>query len=708
MSNNPDDEDGLFDEEDDDDDDDDSSDDEIAATGTKKPKKITKKRKADDSEEKKKKPKSSKPSWIDDAAEESGDEGGGDDDDDDDDDDENNDYVKDDFVVDEADVEEETKKKRSGELEDSDEDDNDSDDDDDDKQSSNKKLKRKKFKKVRETDMLTEEDLMLIREARGEKEPEDTTEQEKKGKIVAKNAAELHKGLFYDDSGDEGGEATAPTKARRPMEERPFDEEGMDDFIDDDIGIVAQARRDEYLEEGRGGVSEAQLNEASEIFGTEYLDFMATDDGGEQDEQDLFGQKYKERGVGVDLGVDSEEESSDEDDDDDELFGDDDGDGVQAHQKSEALKLKRQKKELARQERRQQKEQKRNEARKIQLRRAFEPVQLVENFCTDRDDEIRRLDAPERLFDWKTPFHGSSGEEITEEEEEEALWIMGRIPEIAAEYIPTSHANLEEIEKREKSVVNSIVHALRFLHNEKLEPAFIKRYRKDVITSQAVRKNIYNIMDEDAGWDTMVSARDKVGDVLSSITKDVQKDEATGAEAESVLQLEQNLAVAHEKLEESAKQEAEIKEEIEGVGPIDEKGDDDDDDDDDELFGDDDDDDDVSTAKRPVVSPYELSGIVINEFVCRAKMPRKRRNRVWRNTWLLSKHCFKIVLRRLQHWKHSSRMPKPRARNLSRTKGRHAVFSKRFAAKIFGIRKTLPIITLYLRMCDTFWMLAPT
>jgi transcription elongation factor SPT6 len=374
----------------------------------------------------------------------------------------------------------------------------------------------------------------------------------------------------------------------------------MDDFIDDDIGdqgqILAAERRTAYDEEG-GGVSEAQLNEASEIFGTEYLEFMAQDEQNVDEGEDLFGRgKYRERGVGVDLGVDSEEEElseddeDDDDDDDDDLFGDDDGDGVQAHQKAEALKLKRQKRELARQERRRNKKQQKNEKRKAQLRRAFEPVQLVENFCTDRDDEIRSKDAPERLFDWKTPFHGASnsGDEITEEEEEEAMWIMGRIPEIAAEYLSASR-DLVEMEEREKSITSSIAHALRFLHLEKLEPPFIKRYRKDVVTSPAVRENLYNIMDEDAEWDTMVNARAKVGNLLEGITRDSQGDEVTGAEAESVKKLEQDLADANEKLEEIAQQESEIKDEIEKLGPVDDK--EDDDDDDDELFGDGDDDD---------------------------------------------------------------------------------------------------------------------
>ena len=591
MSNNAEDDDGLFDE-----DDDDSSDEEIAV-------KKSKKRKAPSGGAGSKK---SKPSWIDDAAEESGDEGGDDDDDEEDDDENENDYIKDGFVVDEDDEDVEDKKKKKkkevGDLEDSDDDDNDDDDDDDDDSDDGKAKKKKKFRKVRQLDMLAEEDLDLIRESQATKDAQRERQEVVQQKVRARNEEELQKGLFYDSAEEDDGGAIQPSRAKGRQIER-YDEDGMDDFIDDDIGDQGQilaAERRNFDEEGVRGISEAQLNEASEIFGTEYLDFMAQDEeNADDEEEDLFGKgKYRERGVGVDLGVDSEEDLSedddeDEDDEDDDLFGDDDaGDGLQAKQKAEALKLKRQKRELARQERRQQKEHLKTEKRKAQLRRAFEPVQLVENFCTDRDDEIRNTDAPERFFDWKTPFHGSmeGGDTITDEEEEEVIWIMGRIPEIKAEYSLASRDE-DRREDLENAITSSIAHALRFLHKDKFEPAFIKRYRKDVVTSPAVRENLYNIMDEDAEWDTLTQARSKVGNLLENIATEIQTVEAAGAEAESVVTLEQDLAQAIEKLEEVAHQESVLKDEIEALGPIEEDKGDDDDDDDDELFGDDDDDD---------------------------------------------------------------------------------------------------------------------
>jgi transcription elongation factor SPT6 len=223
---------------------------------------------------------------MDDAAEESGEEDGGDDDDEDEeeDDDENNDYVKDGFVVDEDEEEEDRRKKKSsGELEDSDdeEDEEDEEDANDDEDAKLKKKKAKKFRKIRELDLLAEEDLDLIREARGETERERLERERQEAarrKVVAQNEAELRKGLFYDSAGEEEETTKYSKHQQRRVVER-YDEDGMDDFIDDDIGdqgeILASERRAAYEGgDGGAGVSEAQLNEASEIFGIDYLEFM--------------------------------------------------------------------------------------------------------------------------------------------------------------------------------------------------------------------------------------------------------------------------------------------------------------------------------------------------------------------------------------------------------------------------------------------------
>mmetsp|Transcript_3991 Transcript_3991/g.10444 ORF Transcript_3991/g.10444 Transcript_3991/m.10444 type:complete len:1955 (-) Transcript_3991:295-6159(-) len=588
------DDDGLFDE-------DDSSEDEEVLP--KKQKSKSKKRKAGNSDRSSKKVKSLQNAWIDDAAEESGDEGG-DDDDDDDDDDGENDYIKDDFVVDDDKIEMAERKKRTGDLEDSD-DDND-DDDDDDGASGSRKKKARKIRKFRQHEELADEDLDLIREAQGvdlEKEQMRKERQERENrKVIARSEEDLRKGLFQDSDGEDDHDVAARSNQKIRSNIEHYDEHGMDDFIDDDIGdqhdILASDRGKYIGDDGEGAVSQAQMNEASEIFGTDYLNYIAEeDDRDDDDDDDLFGKnRYRERGVGVDVGVDSEGDSSEDDD----LFGEDDGDETQTQQQKEALKLKREKKELARKERRKNAHAKKIAKQKANLRKQFEPVQLVENFCTDRDDEIRQKDAPERFFDWNVPFHGSQeGGLLSEDEEEEVMWIMQRIPEIRAEY-KAPYENMEELEQRESSILQSIAHALRFMHMDKMEPAFIKQYRKDIITSPAVRNNLYRIMDEDAEWDELLQARSKVSDLLNSVTAKIEKIESFGAKSAQIGQFQEELTKAQMMLDKTAVEEARLKEEIEQIClPVKRE---DDGNSKDELFGNNDEDDETNAKKEKKAS----------------------------------------------------------------------------------------------------------
>jgi hypothetical protein len=621
MSTKQDEEDGLLDDNnDEDDDDDEDEEDKSEQPPPKKRKKLDR-------------------SMIDDAAEESGDENG-DDDDEDDDDEDNNDYIKDGFVVDEGD--EEVVKKKKDDLEDSDDEDDDDDDDDDkDSVAETARKRLKKVRKMRTTDRLDDEDLALIQEAQQDKEeiPGQGAEPAERQRVMAKTEAELSRGLFSNDSGDEEDEEQQLQKEQQESKKEKqkkierklatkverFDEDGMDDFIDDDIGdqgeILASDRRGDYDGDNNRDVNQAQLNEASEIFGTDYLEFMATEQPDEEEEE-LLG-KYRERGVGIEMGGESEDEviSDDDDDDDDGLFGDEDEEGIAgtgSHQKAEALRLKREKRKLAKAERRRLAVAKKAERRKAQIRRVFEPVQLVENFCTDRDDEIRQSDIPERLFDWKTSFHGSEDEGMNEDERSEAMWIVGRVPDIMAEF----HAASLEID-RQNSILESIANALRFMHRDKLEPAFIKRYRKDYVTSPAVQANLYAVMDEDGEWDRVLGAREKVKNLLQSITSVAEGDASMGADVQNLRQMQESLASAQEHLEDTAKQESLLK------GELDALGDADDDDDDDELFGDDEENSEVSCFGRPADGMNAMNpwiSICIHVFLGKEK--RKNSSRV--------------------------------------------------------------------------------
>ena len=519
------------------------------------------------------------PSMIDDAAELSGEEGGSDEEDEDDEN-ENNDYVRDGFVVDEID------EINKDDLEDSDDD----DDNDDDEEEAPRKKSR--ISKVRHVQQLDDDDFDLINEARGggagggkdggrtaREEVAAIKIKEEARAVKAKDEHDLQKGLFYDSEDD--APATVKKNARPKVKAKVemYDEDGMDDFIDDDIGDQDDIMGGSKYETA-GGVSEAQMQEASDIFGTDYLEFMQ---GGEDDDEFIeTNNKYKEQGVGVDYGV----EDSDEDfDDDDDLFGDDEDD----QQKKEALKLKREKREMTKVDRRRQAKFKKTQQAKAELRKNFEPVQLIENFCTERDDEIRIRDAPERFFDWKTPFHGpAEDKEISPDEEEEAMWIVNKIPAVAAHFysVPITKSGkspVEMMEQHQRDILESIIYALRYMHREKLEPAFIKRYRQDYVTSNVVQENLYAIMDEDGEWEVLTSKREAVDDLLTNLVVSSEHDETKGAEEYDVLSLKNDLDKAQEKLDDVVKQEMLLKDQVNDTNK-------DDDDDDDDLFENDDDD----------------------------------------------------------------------------------------------------------------------
>ena len=555
------------------------------------------------------------------------------------------------------------KRKQTGGLEDSYDDDDDDDEDDDD---IDKPKKKKKLQRVRDMDVLDEDDLDLINEAQGlptkaaqqaaaEAQAAQREKVERGASFVkGRNVQELSQGLFTGDTDDEDDannnqKKAANKKSNSQQQNRPerYDEDGLDDFIEDDVedgmgGYSDPRGGDDVMATGgigRQGVTESMLQEHLDIFGTDYMDYMEGAKKEEEDDDDEYlddeekekrrqrrrkKDKFKEEGVGVGLAVDSDEEIDEDDDsldvsldgddsdDDADLFGDDDMDQDEGDkQRAEVLKLKREKKRLARDERRKQRNARIEAKRKAQLRRAFEPVQLVENFCTERDDAIRLVDAPERYYDWlekaKQKVLPEFTDEITEEEDEESFWIMQKIPAIQSEWAAASNTlvtpgenmdtaeNEAAIEQKERAVLTSIVYALRYMRIEKLEPEFIGRYRKDIVTSPAVRSNLYKIMDEDAEWERMTEARSKIESILMAESKGNDED------GEDLLTLKDELKAAEEKLERTVKDETRVKEEL---GEVEKaitiateaasaekktKVEDGEDDDDDDLFGDDDD-----------------------------------------------------------------------------------------------------------------------
>jgi transcription elongation factor SPT6 len=143
-------------------------------------------------------------------------------------------------------------------------------------------------------------------------------------------------------------------------------------------------------------------------------------------------------------------------------------------------------------------------------------------------------------------------------------------------------------------ILSSIANALRLMHRDKLEPDFIRRYRKDYVTSPAVRKHLYTIMDEDNEWDRILSGRGKVRKLLSLITSASNMDNVihgsggaggTTSVVDTIQQLTEDLQVAQDELNDKKTKLQQMQMELDTLVAKE------DDDDDDELFEDDDDDD---------------------------------------------------------------------------------------------------------------------
>mmetsp|Transcript_60513 Transcript_60513/g.71871 ORF Transcript_60513/g.71871 Transcript_60513/m.71871 type:complete len:1119 (-) Transcript_60513:52-3408(-) len=515
-----------------------SDDDDISNSSSDESEAKNRKRKKAQSSKAKKK---TKESFIDDSAILSGsDEGEDEEEEEEDDDDE---YEKNDgFIVDEAEDDE-----GSADLEDSGSDDSD---DDSAQERMAQKRTRVRLKKGRYGEQLDEDDLDLIHEARGDRRRERRREQDHRGpKVRGRDQDELRGKLFQQSDDERDGDRynrkdNDRRRNRARQEEDLFDEENLDDFIDDDLGDQDEversggARTKQRYDANRGeGVTEDQMIEANAIFG-DFAMFMGGQDNATSDlSDDDDGRVDKRDG-------DSE---ADETDDDDMFHSDDDT----------TTKRSREQKRKEKKERRASRAKKKAEQRRKQLTHAFEPRILIENFCTERDDNIRNKDIPERYIDWIVPYHD-------EDKEEEANWIVSQVRPITKAF----YASDDENNKR--GILVSIQEALKFMHKDKLEPEFIKRYRADLVTCTTVRENLHHVFDKDGEWERMTVSKKKVGTLLTKMMEVVEEEEAKARGEEEVAGLEVELKLAQEKLDEVVNQEAKAKDDLAELGDVDE------------------------------------------------------------------------------------------------------------------------------------------
>lgn len=154
----------------------------------------------------------------------------------------------------------------------------------------------------------------------------------------------------------------------------------------------------------------------------------------------------------------------------------------------EAATHRREARDKMKQQRQQQRIERQAEKRQALLKRHYEPIVLIENFCTPMEKEIRKKDLPERFQLATTTPTDLEKAENAYALDERAMWILSKIPSIALEFFlaasPDSmQTDAEEMNdmgllKHQKNILESILCALKYVKKEKLEPELIRKYRQ--------------------------------------------------------------------------------------------------------------------------------------------------------------------------------------------------------------------------------------
>ena len=146
------------------------------------------------------------------------------------------------------------------------------------------------------------------------------------------------------------------------------------------------------------------------------------------------------------------------------------------------------------------------------LREKYDRSVLVENFCTEKDDEIRDVDRPERYQDilYNRVIPDDSERKL------EAKWMAEKLvhfivsnemtiqqAELAAK---TGSNNVNKSSNNrntniyhkdvhfEQELVEYIINVLRYIHVDNLEPPFIWLYRRDYLHPRMTRTDVWKIL----------------------------------------------------------------------------------------------------------------------------------------------------------------------------------------------------------------------
>uniref|UniRef100_A0A1B6CNX7 Transcription elongation factor spt6 n=1 Tax=Clastoptera arizonana TaxID=38151 RepID=A0A1B6CNX7_9HEMI len=389
---------------------------------------------------------------------------------------------------DEEDDEEKLREELKDLIDDNPIDDEESDGDDSDGSRGSKK--RKKSDDEDFDDRLEDEDYDLLEENLGVKvertkrfkrlriddgESDDDGAEPDEGEEREAIANELFEGSDHDD--DRGSDKVHRSEADHYDEvEDEEDYSDADDFIVDDDGRpIADKRR-----KRKPIFTDAALQEAQDIFGVDF-------------DYDEFG-KYGE-------------DEYDEDEEEEDEYVDEEGlDDTERRPKPKKTARKK--------------------PTKKSIFEIYEPSELKRGHFTDRDNEIRNTDIPERMQLREIPI--TPVPESSDELDKEADWIYKQAfckPTITNQDPADREARL----RKGPATVNKIKKALDFMRNQHFEVPFIAFYRKEYVQPELGINDLWRVYKFDAKWCqlrsrkmTLLSLFEKMRDYQTELlTKDL-------------------------------------------------------------------------------------------------------------------------------------------------------------------------------------------
>lgn len=262
---------------------------------------------------------------------------------------------------------------------------------------------------------------------------------------------------LFEGSGDEDEEQHSERESNRDLQltavdnpdEEEDDESDADDFIVDDDGVPISDKR----KKKKHIFTDASLQEGQDIFGVDF-------------DYEEF-EKY------------DEDEYEDESEVDDEY--EEEGGEERAKRPKKAARKKTAKKTIF---------------------DIFEPSELKRGHFTDLDNEIRKIDIPERMQLREVPIMPVA--EGSNELEDEAEWIYKQA------FCKPPVSNQETYTRKSSSAIPKIKQALDFMRNQHLEVPFIAFYRKEYVQPDLNINDLWKVYKYDAKWCQLMVRRNNL------------------------------------------------------------------------------------------------------------------------------------------------------------------------------------------------------